>query len=454
MAKRKSSFIITHNRTQQLRLLFAVVFSLLICGVTPSIAAQDDLAFSGLIKKKLALSLTDTRFEKSDITIEPELNYGLSPVSQLTLKGRLRLGLIDRLEPGQPTARNRADISGRWLVGDRLEFELREAFLDTEIGDSFLRLGKQQIVWGQADGLKVLDILNPQSFREFILEDYEDSRIPLWSVNAEIPIHDYTLQLVWIPDTTYHDIPARGSRYAPRWHAIAPPIATDRPVTQHSYAKPDNPFKDSDIGLRLSRTLGRWDLSLNYAYHYDDSPVVRRHVTEGGTQISQTYERTHLLGGSYSTAFGNFVLRGEVGYATDRYFSTDQTSENHGVHQSDLFSTVIGLDYAGLTDWFISAQYFQDQLITNHTALLRDRVQRTATLLVRRNFMNERLQAEALVIKNLHQNDGQIQMAVKYEWQDSLWLHLGADLFFGEINSLHGQFRHHDRLTVGIEFGF
>ncbi|HOP17818.1 MAG TPA: RNA polymerase-associated protein rapA, partial [Gammaproteobacteria bacterium] len=35
---------------------------------------------------------------------------------------------------------------------------LREAYIDTKVSDWYLRLGKQQVVWGTADGIKLLDI--------------------------------------------------------------------------------------------------------------------------------------------------------------------------------------------------------------------------------------------------------------------------------------------------------
>ena len=67
------------------------------------------------------------------------------------------------------------------LIGNRAEVELREFFLEGVFDRAQWRIGKQQVVWGQADGLKVLDVVNPQSFRAFILEDFEDSRLPLWT---------------------------------------------------------------------------------------------------------------------------------------------------------------------------------------------------------------------------------------------------------------------------------
>ncbi|MEO5349510.1 MAG: hypothetical protein H7836_07690 [Magnetococcus sp. YQC-3] len=57
---------------------------------------------------------------------------------------------------------------------------LRELYLDTTVGPVDVRLGKQQEVWGTADGIKLLDILNPTDYREFVQNTLADSRIPVW----------------------------------------------------------------------------------------------------------------------------------------------------------------------------------------------------------------------------------------------------------------------------------
>jgi len=61
----------------------------------------------------------------------------------------------------------------------------RELYVDTNAGGWDLRLGKQQVVWGTADGIKLLDIINPTDWREFVQNTMEDSRIPVWMINAE-----------------------------------------------------------------------------------------------------------------------------------------------------------------------------------------------------------------------------------------------------------------------------
>jgi hypothetical protein len=62
----------------------------------------------------------------------------------------------------------------------------RELFFDIGFGgalkDLSLRIGKQQVVWGESDLFRSLDIINPLDLRQsgFVGEDFADFRQPLW----------------------------------------------------------------------------------------------------------------------------------------------------------------------------------------------------------------------------------------------------------------------------------
>jgi len=62
---------------------------------------------------------------------------------------------------------------------------LREAYVDAETNGYSIRAGKQQVVWGTADGMKLLDAINPTDYAEMAQNQMEDSRIPVWMVNTE-----------------------------------------------------------------------------------------------------------------------------------------------------------------------------------------------------------------------------------------------------------------------------
>jgi hypothetical protein len=94
---------------------------------------------------------------------------------------------------------------------------LRECYLDVLTDNLDLRLGKQQVVWGTADGVRILDLINPLDYREWTLKDYIDSRIPLWMLNAEGKLlMDGQLQLLLIPDWEPNYYPPAGAPFTLR----------------------------------------------------------------------------------------------------------------------------------------------------------------------------------------------------------------------------------------------
>ena len=426
--------------------------------ISDSVPAAD-LETSTMLELQAAINTSNANGQALQLTVEPEVSVNFDNGSKLTAIGRLRAEGIDGLEPGDVDRDSDSLGSKPVLLSNTVELELREFFLETAIGHNYLTIGKQQVVWGKADGLKVLDVINPQSFREFILEDFEDSRIPLWMVNYEWQITDDSdLQFLWIPDQTMHTLPDRDATYAfttPRIVPVAPPGI---PVELNPINRPSRIIADSDIGLRWTAFLGGWDLTLNYLYHYDDLPVFfqRLSITSTGPKVfvDPEYERSHLLGGTFSNAFGDLTIRGEMGYSTDKFFLTTDRTNTDGVVESDEFSYVLGFDWFGFEDSLISFQLFQSVVLDSPTGLTRPELDTTLTLLIEKEFLNDTLKAEILVLQNLNDGDGLVRPKVTYEWKDDLKVWGGLDIFHGDSQGLFGEFDENDRLVVGLEIGF
>ena len=67
---------------------------------------------------------------------------------------------------------------------------LREAYIDAETNGYSIRAGKQQVVWGTADGMKLLDAINPTDYSEMAQNQMEDSRMPVFMLNTETEAAD------------------------------------------------------------------------------------------------------------------------------------------------------------------------------------------------------------------------------------------------------------------------
>lgn len=90
----------------------------------------------------------------------------------------------------------------------RLDF-IRELYAKKTFGlqdgkELFVKIGKQQVVWGRTDLFRVLDVINPVDFsRNNIYDELSDIRIPMWIAQAEYrmgasdSMQDRNLQVVW-----------------------------------------------------------------------------------------------------------------------------------------------------------------------------------------------------------------------------------------------------------------
>ena len=90
----------------------------------------------------------------------------------------------------------------------RLDF-IREAYVRKTFNladgsDLFVKVGRQQVVWGRTDLFRVLDVINPVDYsRNNIYDELQDIRIPMWIAQTEWrmggseSMQDRNLSLVW-----------------------------------------------------------------------------------------------------------------------------------------------------------------------------------------------------------------------------------------------------------------
>jgi Protein of unknown function (DUF1302) len=92
-----------------------------------------------------------------------------------------------------------------------LYYPIREFYIDAYFdalgGTNWLRLGKQQHVWGKADFFRLQDVVNPVNFADhFFIDPFDDTRIPLWSALFEHRFGDVGIfkelagSVVWVFD--------------------------------------------------------------------------------------------------------------------------------------------------------------------------------------------------------------------------------------------------------------
>lgn len=353
------------------------------------------------------------------------------------------------------------DVENTLNVEDEKDYQayihMGEAFVDLELGQWDLCLGKQYEVWGQTTGFRVNDVVNPLDLREFVLADFLDSRIPLWmaKVHYRFPSSqtESALQFLIIPDMQFSELAHAGSEYAfalPEFPQIIIPVI--KPAE-----KPERSFANTEYGVKFSHSRHELDFTLNYLYTWDDEPIYKLWFDNwtGTLIISPTHERSHLLGGTFATHLWKGIFRGELAAKIGKYFSVlDYNVPNRTVKKT-LLSYALAFERKLFdTSWMF--QVLQDRILDyDNTIILYTDVDTKLTLNVSKNFKYETLNVALLLAYGANKGDFLIRPSVEYKINDSTKIKTGVDLFEGgDDHSFFGQFHGKDRLYVELYYNF
>ena len=157
------------------------------------VTINDDIELEGFVN--LQNSLREPRFESTEFVMQrntAQIEGKYYFLKDSTAFGRFNTG---RLEEATLTIVGRGvydsiyDIRGSFddaFENDlshpgEPEFKVREAFIDFLLPPFSLRIGRQQVVWGETDNFRALDVINPLDLTwHWSWESWEDIRIPLW----------------------------------------------------------------------------------------------------------------------------------------------------------------------------------------------------------------------------------------------------------------------------------
>ncbi|MGH7821000.1 MAG: DUF1302 family protein, partial [Candidatus Binatia bacterium] len=215
--------------------------------------------------------------------------------------------------------------TNRQVLG--VQNELWNAYAQASAGPLFARLGRQDLSWGETDGFRLLDMIEPldNRFGFPLVEDLDDRRIPLWMARANVAlpwrsraVSNVTLEGFLVPGSIEEQeapLSPRGSPFA----APAPPSFLGRVVT-----RPPANMRGSRGGGRLLGTVrGNTTVSLAHYVTWNDAPAVRLRVlgvdlVDGAPQPEAALEfafyRQQITGGSLTTQISRLdaVLRAEA----------------------------------------------------------------------------------------------------------------------------------------------
>jgi hypothetical protein len=342
------------------------------------------------------------------------------------------------------------------------DWDLREVYLQGAVHDRVdVKVGRQIVIWGRSESLRVLDILNPLDNREPGRVDLEDLRRPLAMGRVDGYLGDWTLSAFAIPEIRFDLIPPLGSDFLPVGESPVPGLQA-----LPSEHKPDS-FENWEFAGALTGTFSGWDISFHGAWYYDDRSRLKP-APSNPLLVKLVHDRLWMLGtgGNYTT--GSWLLKGELVYLHGLGF--EKVSSKAGVPvpprstDKSRVDALLGAEYYGMIDTTITLEVVNRQLIGYGNSLSLSRTldalpdsEQEVSFRISRNFMNERLSVTALGIllsEELGDPAMIFRLGADYDLKDALVLGGGILIFqegdFGPFDKW-GQ---NDRFFLSLKWSF
>ena len=410
---------------------------------------RDNFQYSVELRQETAFRIASPRnFSKIRQFVKAETKFTFNDHLKMKLGGRAWYDAVYDVTDQYPPD-----------VGDSLrkEITIRDAYLDISAPKVNIRLGNQQIVWGEALGQFFADVVTPKDLREFLLPTFEFVRIPIWALDLQYNfLPGWTLEAVLSPDMSVDKLAPQGADFA--FFIPPPPPGVNQVLLPDD--KPQTDFKHWNGGLRFSYLVKGWDLAWFYYTSPDHVPALFKTLTVDPTTgvttlvLDPKHKRVHHLAATFSKAIGDAaVLRGEFVYTIGRFFNAQNITLDNGVVRRDMIRYVVGLDYS--VGKFDMNSEFQQQAILGSTANVADDILDTWFFLrFEYGLLEEKLVPEVIFIVGLPEGDTQISPRLHFQVIPSVMLTWGADIFTGPQDTLYGEFGHSSRIFMNTAWSF
>ena len=335
------------------------------------------------------------------------------------------------------------------LLKERTGFELREAYLDHREERWGFRLGRQLVIWGVADGVRITDLVSPMDMTEFLAQDYDDIRMPVNALRFFVFNEKMKLELLAVPTFEGYRLPTDAGN---PWSVL--PKNTVQPLVWHEDGShPKFRFSNMEYGGKLCLTLPGVDFSIAALHTWNKMPVITYRSSGTHMAVSPRYYRMGFFGGDMSKPLGQFVLRGEVAFNVDKHFSYKPEA---GTMEQKGFNTVnylVGVDWYAPHEWTVMVQFSSESILRYADQIAQPRHQSLLTLNVSKKLLDSTWQLSNFTYFDLNHKGWFSRFASSYALNDHIQLSAGYD-WFGGNEGMFGRYKNNSEIWAKAKYSF
>jgi len=326
----------------------------------------------------------------------------------------------------------------------------RELYAQASFESFSFKVGKQVVVWGEADTGVITDVISPRDYSEFIFTTLEDSRIGQYMVLMDGYTSSGNFSVFLNPDPQPDLLPEKDTRYD-----------TLTGVMDSVEIRGNTPgFPDVEYGVRWKKVFGKSDVSVMAAQLFQNSPVLNfrgiNPENEGQVVLKERYKPYQMSGFTANFALDNFLFKAEAAYKNDfLHQGIDQDNRFHEVKR-DLLDMAVGFDYDANGRYQVTFET-SNRLIFDFTdQIAGQRESSTSSYFnLSKLFLNETVKPQYTGYYHYQDKNAFHQFQLIYDITDNIELECCYTFFdIQEKESEMWPYRDEDRVSVGVKFYF
>ena len=324
------------------------------------------------------------------------------------------------------------------LDEQRAEIELFDAYVEGSITESLdMKLGRQVVVWGRSDTIRITDVLNPLDNRRPGMVDIEDLRLPTTMAKFDFFFADWRVTPIAVLEQRFSKNPAFGSTFN---------LQPDPHLAEEDYS-------DVTYALSVGAEFSGWDVNFYAARLHDDAGYVKFPTTPT-SKPTFTHDKVNMFGTALNVLSGSWLVKTELAYFNGLKYTSVQ---DKSFSRTDI---LIGTEYRGIADTLISYDVslrhinnYDARLMNEINPLERNTYQHAFR--VSSDFMNASLTANYLIsLYGKKLNEGGFQRAwVKYELGEGINTNFGVVDYIGG-SKLFNTVKNNDMIFADISYSF
>ena len=230
--------------------------------------------------------------------------------------------------------RGRDEFTEEVLESLEQEAEFREVYIGGNFSSNLdVKIGRQIVVWGRSDSIRVTDILNPVDFREPGISDIENLRLPVVMTMFNYYFRDWSLSGIAIHEIRFNKDPPFGSDFY---------VFEEPPVDEEI---PSDGYNNTEYGIALNGIFDGWDISFYGARYFEDQAHPEEDSLPGLTSVPEfklRHSQLYMGGMAGSMAKGNWLFRTDMAYFNGlEFFVLPGETKTR-------FDALLGVDYSGV----------------------------------------------------------------------------------------------------------